>query len=254
MSIYRTIARLAAVTSLNNFMQEPWPTLAGQYIFDSKIEPVEDMKHDIMFPCVVIYTDYDKDHWKKAGRVHEERVMSLTLELLVVQSIQDKDEQSKPIYKLECPMTDSEIESALDTLESQAFRALTLGTVSSDAFNYICPTYHNTISRRGASVEGGLRLAARQITLEMKALREPMTGVIPPIIEAFLERLESFDDYKDRVPDIRAILTEDASETANTAAMRLLGTTRPLANLLGAPSGAVPVLPPNIVYHHVELP
>lgn len=50
MSVYRSLARMAAVCALNNYLEEPWPTLAGPYIFDSKIEPVEDMKIDRVFP------------------------------------------------------------------------------------------------------------------------------------------------------------------------------------------------------------
>lgn len=244
MSVYRSIVRMAAVTALNNFMQEPWPTLAGPYIFDSKIEPVEDMKLDRAFPCVVVYTDYDKDPWSKAGRVHADRMLSLTLELLVVQS-----EQSVDGYKLECPMTDSEIESTLDVLEAQVFKALTASTVASDAFNYICPAYHNVTSRRGATVEGGLRLAARQITVEMKAIRENATGVVPVDVKAFLDRLDTFDDYKDRIDDIRALLTAPASLTSNDVKARTLGYTTRLAALLGAPTGLQPVLVTPITYH-----
>lgn len=246
MSIYRSLVRMAAVTALNNFMQEPWPTLAGPYIFDSKIEPVEDMKHDRAFPCVVVYTDYDKDQWAKAGKVHSDRIVSLTLELLVVQS-----EPEDKGYKLECPSTDSEIEAALDTLEEQVFRALHDGGVSSDTIGYICPSYQNTTSRRGATVEGGLRLAARQISIEMKAIRGPMNGVIPAQISDFLDRIETFDDYKDRVPDIRALLTANATSTPNEIIAKMLGYPRHLATILGAPTGPQVRLTTPIVYHKV---
>lgn len=245
MSVYRTITRMAAVTAFNNFMQEPWPTLAGPHVFDSKIEPVEDIKHDVMFPCVVVYTDYDKDHWAKSGRVHEDRILSLTLELLVVQTEQAND----GTYKLECPFADSEIETTLDALEHQVFRALTANTISSDAFNYICPAYVNITSRRGATVEGGIRLAARQISVEMKAIREPALGSIPEAVGVFLNRLETFDDYKDRVDDIRSLLTANSALTSAEVAARMLGYTRSLADRLGAPVGPVSPLGSPITYH-----
>ena len=251
MSVYRTIVRLSAVCALNNYMEEPWPTLAGPYIFDSKIEPVEDMKIDRVFPCVVVYTDYDKDPWPKAGRVHDDRFMSLTFEMLVVQTVKNQEGSNTPEpYSLECPSTDSEIETTLDALELQMFRALTKGNVASDAFNYICPAYHTVISRRGASVEGGLRLAARQITVEMKALRENAVGAIPAQIAPFLDRLQSFPDYSDRVDDIIALLTANAADTPNDRAMKTLGYTRDLSERLGAPAGVMPVLKTPIVWHH----
>lgn len=246
MSVYRTITRLAVVSALNNYMKEPYPTLAGPYIFDSKIEPVEDMATDTAFPCVVVYTDYDKDQWTKAGRSHADRVMSLTLELLVVQRDSEKADGS---YKLECPMTDSEIESTLDVLEAQVFKALTAGGEASDAFNFICTGYINTISRRGASVEGGLRLAARQITLEMKTLREPAIAVIPEVVEHFLLRLDKSPDYHDRVEDIRKSLTANNGISSGDMSAKFFGYTKDTAARLGSPTGRQTVLPPVIVYN-----
>lgn len=250
MSCYRMLARLAAVHALNNYMQEPWPTLAGPNIFDSKIEPVDDMKLDRVFPCVVVYTDYDKDHWAKGRKAHSERVMTVTLEFLIVQA--EALPQNADVYKLDCPVTDSEIETSLDALETQIFRALSAGTEASDAFNYICYDLVAPISRRGASAEGGQRLAARQLTLEMKALKDNIAGVIPPEIAAFLARLEQHDDYRDRVDDIRALMTAAASDTAAQRAMKAFGYTRGLAGLLGSVANPGSVLPPNLTFHHGE--
>lgn len=245
MSIYRMIARMAAVCALNNYMQEPWPTLAKGFIFDSKIEPIEDMKFDRTFPCVVIYTDYDKDHWPRSGRIHDPRMMSFTFEFLVVQN---KDDGNGG-FTLECPMTDSEIETVIDILENQTLMALKAGNEASDAFNYICPSIHQTISRRGSTVEGGMRLAARQLTIEMDAIRPPLMGGAPPIINAFLSRLETFPDYADRVDAIRAALTPFDSQTEAEARMRVMGYARSVADMLGQPQGPQPVLATPIVFH-----
>lgn len=254
MSVYRTIGRLAVVSALNNYLQAPWPTLAGPNIFDSKIEPVEDMQSDRVFPCCVVYTDYDKDGWNKGSKVHAQRLMTFTLELLIVQAAQvsagngPDGQPLPPTYALDCPYTDSEIETSLDMFEVQIFRALTSGTVASDAFNYLCPSYINVVSRRGASVEGGVRLAARQITMEMNTVRDNSAGAIPPEIAAFLNKLEEHDDYESRVADLRAMLTAPASATANERAMRTFGYTRFVSDQLGAPVGAPVLLPPVINY------
>ncbi|NKW80368.1 hypothetical protein HGG72_08445 [Ochrobactrum pecoris] len=212
------------------------------------------MKIDRVFPCVVIYTDYDKDPWPKSGRTYEDRFMSLTFELLVVQTVKKDEEGNAEPYSLECPSTDSEIETTLDALELQVFRALTKGSTASDVFNYLCPAYQNVVSRRGASVEGGLRLAARQVTVEMKAIRENAMGVIPPEIGAFLSRLQTFSDYSDRIDDITAMLTANANDTPNDRAMKTLGYTRDLAEKLGSPTGAQPLLATPIVWHHQGIP
>lgn len=250
MSLYRLVTRLAVVSALNNYMQEPWPTLAGPNIFDSKIEPVEDMANDKVFPCCVVYTDYDKDPWAKGAKVHAERLMTVTLELLIIQAKQQGDQN---VYQLDCPQTDSEIESSLDVFEVQILRALTMGSEASDAFNYICPTYQNVVSRRGASVEGGIRLAARQISMEMKSIRENIVGAIPTQIAAFLDKLEQHDDYEDRIAEIRTMMTAPASWTPNERTMRALGYSRDTADLLGAPSGPQVLLPTNLTFNYTGI-
>lgn len=245
MSLNRLIARLAVVHALNNYLQEPWPTLAGPNIFDSKIEPVEDMKLDRAFPLVVVYTDYDKDHWNKAGKTHSDRFLSVTIETLIVQMAQEPAEGE---YKLDCPMTDSEIEMSLDILEVQISRALSSGNAASDAFNYLCPNLHSATSRRGATIDGGQRLAARQITLEMKAIRDNVAGVIPPQVEAFLTEMGAHDDYKDRIEDIRAFMTAQHSGTDFDRAVRAFGYGRDLAPLLGVPPTPHVILPQNLTF------
>lgn len=262
MSLNRTIARMAVVSALNNYMVPPasgghWPTLAGPNIFDSKIEPVEDMKEDRAFPCCVVYTDYDKDHWSKGSADKKDRMMTVTLELLIVQVAEtapQTDEQGNVIptkYTLETPFTDSEIETTLDMFEVQIFRALNANNKAADCFNYLCSAYDNVVSRRGASIEGGVRLAARQITLEMKTPRDPITGTIPVPIADFLNELEQHGDYGDRVDDIRAMYTATANETAAERAAKAYGYARPLAKILGYEPGAEVVLPSNLTFVEV---
>lgn len=97
-------------------------------------------------------------------------------------------------------------------------------------------------------MEGGHRLAARQMTLEMKALRENLTGVIPPAIGAFLDKLEQHDDYRDRVPGIRDFITAPAAASSAERSMRAFGYTRALLELLGSPSHPPVVLPPTLTF------
>jgi hypothetical protein len=254
MSLNRLVTRLAVVSALNNYMVLPgtgeiWPTLAGPNIFDSKIEPVEDMKEDRAFPCCVVYTDYDKDHWTKGAADKKDRMMTVTLELLIVQVAETTTIDGAPSkYTLETPFTDSEIETTLDMFEVQIFRALNAGNEASDCFNYLCPAYDNVVSRRGASIEGGVRLAARQITLETKAPRDPISGTIPPHIAAFLDRLEQHSDYGDRVDDIRAMYLAAAIDTPAERVTKAYGYSRPLAQKLGYEPRPEVVLPSNLTF------
>lgn len=249
MSINRVLTRMSVVTALNNFLAQPWPTLAGPNIFDSKIEPVEDMAGDRAFPCCVVYTDYDKDHWNKGKKAQDGRFLTVTLELLIVQAAKVDNDGGQAAYQLDCPVTDSEIENSLDFLEAQIFRALGADNVSANCFNYLCASYENVISRRGASIEGGQRLAARQITLEMKANRDPVAGVIPGPVAEYLDRVETFGDFKDRVPEIRDFMIDGANDTDGQRAARTFGYTNRVLAAIGTPRvPATAVLPPQITY------
>lgn len=249
MSINRMLTRMAVVSALSNFNNKPWPTVAGRNIFDSKIEPVEEMKADEIFPVAVVYTDYDKDHWNKGRKAHDRRVMTVTIELLVIQAeIQVLEEDEPEVFKIECPQTDSEIETTLDIFEAQVFRALASDHPAAELFNHLAPSYQNAVSRRGATVEGGQRLAARQITLELEAHRDPILKVIPPEVEKFLTVLETSGDYGIRVPAIREFMLANQNATDSQIAKRMLGYTKGMAELLSAPVGPTVLLPANLTF------
>lgn len=252
MSMNRLLARLAVVNALSNFKEAPWPTLAGSKIFDSKVEPVEDMKLEFAFPLCVVYTDYDKDHWNYGKMIHRDRLMTITLEMLIVTAEAVIDENGNEVlgeYQLDCPMTDSELETSLDAFEVQVFRALTSGeNAASDLFMYLCPSYASIVSRRGATIEGGRKLAARQMTLEMKALRDPIEGNVPTAVDAFLTRLALVGDYAERVEEIRAMITAPAALSPVDRLRRGIGFSKATAQRLGLNPGAPVVLPPEITY------
>lgn len=260
MSLHRTVARMAVVSALNEYLDPPdgkWPTIAGPNIFDSKIEPVEDIKVDRAFPCGVVYTDYDKDHWSKGSADKRNRLMTVTLELLIVQVAEAMTSGPdgavvQPVYTLETPSTDSEIETSLDLFEVQIFRALSAKTEAADCFNYLCTSYENVISRRGASIEGGTRLAARQITLEMKTTRDPIEGVIPEPVGRFLDRLAQYGDYGDRVDDIRAMYVSPSDEAASERVRRSYGYDTALAQKLGQEPSPQFRMPSNLTFHFNE--
>lgn len=248
MSMNRLLGRIAAVCALNNFGTAPFPTMAGEHIYDSKIEPIEDSKDDLVYPMCAVYTDYDKDHWNYGGGTTKNRLTTVTIELTVVQFQRQKPPRgappgAPPIYQPMYPITDSELETSLDIFETQVFRALAAGNVASDVFSYLFPSYETAVSRRGASWEGGQRLAARQITLENKAARDLASGTVPALIGAFLDRLESFQDYSDRVDDIRAMMLAPSSLNDNARLMQSIGWSTRVASMLGRPiilSGPLP--------------
>jgi hypothetical protein len=233
----RLILRLAAVSALNNFMTEPYPTLAGPHIFDSKIEPVENSEEDKSFPLCVVYSDYDKNSWKMFSSNMDKRTITITFEILVA-TIEDEGEY----FNISSPQTDSELESALDIFESQIYEAFNADNSAANCMKFLINGVESTISRRGATVESGQRLAARQVTIECDVHRDFSSGAIPEPIEAFLQDLENSADYGDRVQEFRDLYAAGSSGTDMEQAMRVGGFSKELGAILGLQRGVQAVM------------
>lgn len=246
MIMNRTIMRMAAVCALNNFRTEPYPTLAGSHIFDSKIESVESTDEDQIYPMVVLYTDYDRDFWQlKSMASGKSRLVTLTLELIVAQ-IKKTDNPEE--YNIRYPMVDSEIETALDALESQCFQAFQADNLGADCFRHLFTGFENIISRRGASVETGQRLAARQVTIEGKLDEDTLDGQVGATVQAFLTALQSNADYMERLPEIQQLLIKNASLTDQEQRLENFGYSNETGALLGYQRGTQPVLGTPVIY------
>jgi hypothetical protein len=63
MGLYRTALRLATLEALRPSgllaSDGPWPTLAGKHVFDSCIDPIEDLPVERATPVIVVYTEKD---------------------------------------------------------------------------------------------------------------------------------------------------------------------------------------------------
>ena len=102
-------------------------------ISDSRIEPVEDWKHDVLLPLCVVYTDHDKDHWYHASANLGDRTLTVTFELLIAQ-ISDPEAG----FVLEQPNTDSELETSLDIFELQISNALRADNAAANCWRHLC--------------------------------------------------------------------------------------------------------------------
>lgn len=197
MIMNRTLLRLAAVSALNNFNTAPFPTIGGTRIFDSKIEPIEDFKEDVVYPMAILYTDYDTNFWMHRSSVGKERILTLTIELVVAQV-----EGSGVGFSVAYPEVDSEVETTLDIFESQIFHAFSADSEAANCLRYLVTSYKNIISRRGAAVDSGQRLAARQLTIEAEVCRDPLEGIVSEPVQEFLTALQGSDEFNDRLPDV----------------------------------------------------
>lgn len=196
--------------------------MAGAKIFNSRIEPVEDWKHDVLLPLCVVYTDHDKDHWVHALTNFGDRTLAVTFELLIAQ-ISPVSSDPQAGFVLDQPNTDSELETSLDIFELQISNALRADNAAANCWRHLVYSYASVISRRGATAEAGAKLAARQITVEGLTPKGPTNGTIPPAIVAFLDELERHEDYADRVPGVRELYQAPGSLTAAEQLIRTMG-------------------------------
>ena len=249
MIVNRMVLRLAAVNALTNFGQAPFPTLVENMVFDSRIEPVEDFKEEEILPVVVIYTDYDKDHWPHRSAMNKDRVLTVTFELLLAQVTEAPPNAGQPgSFVVRYPNTDSAIETALDMLEVEIADALAADNPAANCWKHLITRHVAVVSRRGATVEGGTKLAARQVTVEAVMPRGPVPGLMPPEIGAFLDKLEQHEDYRSRVPLLRNAYLKPDNLTPSEMKLRLLGLSNEAGAALSYLRGVQPVSAPPVVW------
>ena len=240
MILNRLLLRIAAVTALSNYQEEPFPTLAGKHVFDSRIDPVATLHGHDLYPICVVYSDYDKDSLSFKNMRRKDRSLTLTFELFCGQI----EEHGQDEFVVTLPQTDSEIEMTLDLLEDEIYHGLTASNLASDTFNTIAYGIENVISRRGASYEGGQKLAARQVTMETTCLKDPTPGLVPDYARDFLAELENRGEYQTRVPAIRAALERGASCSDAEKAIKAGGLPRLSGHHIGYQTGPVATLGP----------
>ncbi len=91
MALYRTALRLATLESLRPTAllktQGPWPTLAADRVFDSRLDPIEDLTKDQHKAVIVVYTEADLGYGsQKRGGPPFRREVDLIFEISQIAS------------------------------------------------------------------------------------------------------------------------------------------------------------------------
>jgi hypothetical protein len=143
----------------------PWPTLAGTYVSDSRIDPIDDLNADERRPLIGIFTENTTlTKISQAGPQFYKGDVDLVFELSVVATYQVADGDGGSQLIVDYADTDAAIETTLGVLEEQIFQALHFGP-SGALFRRMCKLpfddWQSTIKHR--SGEENIRLAARTI-------------------------------------------------------------------------------------------
>ena len=161
MSLERTALRLAAVMALANGFAEPYPTMARQLVYDSRIDPIQGVDRDELVPTIRIMTETDQGQSLSAnngGPPFERRVF-----LIIEISLGTLGENAED--GLIWPETEPELEAMLDLFERQVERVFLDGHSTWGAqLSKLCRRIEKWDSERFIEREGNTRFAARQIT------------------------------------------------------------------------------------------
>jgi hypothetical protein len=128
MSLSRLALRLTAMEAARPtaaLAAGPFPTLAGKLVFDSRLDPIEDLNPAEQQPVVTVYTEDDAGTGGQArGGPPFKRMVDLCFEIAVVVSTRPRGADA---YQAFYPETDAELEASLDLLEAQIRFALFYG-------------------------------------------------------------------------------------------------------------------------------
>lgn len=162
----------------------PWPTLAGAYVSDSRIDPIDDLNGEEKRPLIGVYTENTSlTKIAQAGPQFYRGDVDLVFEISVVANFQVDDGSGTAQLIVDYADTDAAIEATLGVLEEQIYHALHFGP-SGALFRRMCKLpfdgWDSTIKHRNG--EESIRLAARTIRTRvcMKEACYDPAPVAPP--------------------------------------------------------------------------
>lgn len=179
MSLARTILRLAAVQAITG------NTIAGDAVFDSDIDPIDQRVSEAPQPLIVVYTDDDQSTPTGFSDFLQGSQVELVVEMVYAGrssiSVDPDGQGPQETEVLQLSGRDAANEILLDMIERQVVRTLTAGQGPwSKVFRSVASTCTRRLSRRGASAEQGVRFAVRQLVLTLEPLIDPVPGMRIP--------------------------------------------------------------------------
>ena len=199
MSLARLAMRIAAARALRG------ATLAEGRVHDSAIAPIDQTIAEERQPILIVTTD---DHeMEVTGRdlFHGNVSCDLVIEAAIAARVEVAGEESV----ITIPHTDEGMELALDLMEHQVMAALIRGrTPWSRVWMKLVPRISRRLSRRGASVEKGVRFAARQIVLTCDLIEAPTDGAAVAEGAAWYDLLGVMDADTDLAPIAQMLRVE----------------------------------------------
>ncbi|MCB1498597.1 MAG: hypothetical protein KDK07_02210 [Bauldia sp.] len=206
MSLSRLAMRIAAARALKG------ATFAEARVFDSAIDPIDQTIAEARAPVLIVTTDDHEIDTVGRDLMHGDTRCELVIEAAIASRVEVSGDVS-----LSIPHTDEGMEIVLDLIEHQVMAALTRErTAWSRVWMKLVPRIHKRSSRRGASVEHGVRFAARQIVLSCDLIEAPTDGA--PVVPGSTWE------------DVLAVMSEDMALSPIADLLRVTIEGQPLAD------------------------
>ena len=244
MSLSRLAMRIAAARAIKG------ATLAGDRVFDSAVDPINEKVAGQATPIVTVTTDDEETPIEGRDLWSGERDCQLVIEAAIATRVVVEGTVSLTI-----PETDEGMELSLDLIEHQVIAALTRERTDwSRVWMKFVPRITRRLSRRGASAENGVRFAARQLVLTCDLIDTPTDGA--PIADGtawadFLTVVAADEALQPIGAMLREVIEGQAVVDWQRMA-NLLGITREAATAIGIGPGvdgadaAAPVVEVNV--------
>lgn len=211
--IVRSCIRIAAVMALRN------STWADERVYDSENTPLSEAVKSANAPFVVVYTEDVDDTIEGSDMLSpEKRQMKLVVELGIAGMIPQTDGGSV----VEIPVTDDALERAVDMLEYQVASHLFHTPLNpwGELLRQFCPVVHSVASVRAGEAERGVRWAARQRTMIVDTIGDPVPGVILSNNHAISKFIAMAKNDEDMALGNVATLIESMISTVNAPTWR----------------------------------
>lgn len=196
MSLERTALRLGVVMALSNAFQAPFPTIAANRVYDSRIDPIQGANAGDIAPLAIVYTD-DDDRDALSGnnggppwRQHVNLVIELSMGM--VGALEDeeghplKDEHGNALSTFLPVATEPELELMLDLFETQVERIFRqpgnawAQRLFADPPSGLVVRIESWSSKRYVEREAQYRFAARQIMIKAMLPQPEQPAIVAP--------------------------------------------------------------------------
>lgn len=167
MSLIGLALRIVTVKALTG------KTFAEGRVFDSAIAPLDTKVGEDAAPLLVVYTDEEDATLTASDMFVSDRDLSLVIHAAVANRVTT----TAGGVTVEIPHTDEGLEATLDLMRHDIVVALQSGADDwCDLWRRLVVKRKSLGIRRGASAKKGLRFAARELTLHVDTVADPVPG------------------------------------------------------------------------------